>query len=694
MKQILNLNKKATYKKVIAGFVTFAVIMLLVLSGPASAINLGLQEFSNTSPTRGEIVTTTATIEINSNERMSMPNPAEVLIDGSQVCAFALNSDQTCADSGVSIELLSSSDASGYGYNYDYGYGYGYNYGYSNGYGYGYGYQQGYSNSKFTYLISINTSYYNAGEHRISLQVDAGSSKVYSSGAPKLINITEGSTDRCAVDNGGCGSHGSCVNTRDSVRCVCDKYWNGATCSNDEVAGIFSGISSGMTADGIANNLDQVNAGNVEAFSGMYTEKVGKGKITFTNALNLSDSDVQTFLQNFGNKMNMSQGHISLDARTAQGLKNAGAVLEMYNLPQGLSLSQISLNVKDDDGNALSENITSAMNYTDLGVCEVGGICTIFSFNAAHFTSFDAVVDDSKQYADEETVSVDENTTEIIFDSGSANVSEVIVPGSISSDKNITLDLSALLVGDNVTLVNELTLIRETSSGVNYTAVISAGTVITGPAGWDGKILLPTVRNNSDYSVSGSVEVVVDMGSVDELNFSQPVEVILSGMAGKSAAWSRGSSTLNTINTLCNSATAPTNINSSGPRECYINSGNDLAIWTFHFTNFAAYTPTPTTIVSGGGGGNSYAPKKVVNVSSNETAGPATFTPEETTNAGNNGFFARITGAFIGALGTGGSVVVIVFLIVVVVALVIVSRRNGASKKSKKSKKNSEEDED
>ena len=490
----MKFKSKSGKKQIFATLITLAVITLLILSGPASAINLDMTEFSNTTPEQGEVISTTATITINSNERMQMQNAVGVFVDNELACGFAINADGSCPETGVTVTLLSTNAENGYGYA-DYGYGYGYNYGYVNyGYGYqgyGYGYQQGYSNSKFTYKIEINTSYYSIGEHKIKLSVNV---------------------------------------------------------KPDPASQVYS-------------------------------------------------SDEQTV--------------------TIQ-------------------------------------------------------------------------VSEGQQYADSETETVGSEVDELVFDSGSSAVDKVVIPSSIDANKSITLNLAALLSGDTVTLPNELTFSRETSSGVNYTAVIPAGTVITGPAGWDGKIILPTVKAASDFSISsGSINVVIDLGGIDELTFSNAVNVILGGMAGKKAAWTHGT-VLTSINTACNNLTDHSNINTVSPRECYIDSGSDLVIWTFHFTSFAAYTPASTTtaVATGGSGGNSYAQQKVVNAS-NDTVSPSEdgITLDSPARPG---FLARITGAVIGALGTTGTTIAVIFILVVIVAVVIVSRRKPA--KAKKGKKDSDDE--
>jgi PGF-pre-PGF domain-containing protein len=212
----------------------------------------------------------------------------------------------------------------------------------------------------------------------------------------------------------------------------------------------------------------------------------------------------------------------------------------------------------------------------------------------------------NQTYVTENNVTLGANVTEVIVDAYSP-VAQITVPSNVSASAVITLNFATLLVDGNITTgVNNVTLTRKTTGGIDYTAEIPNGTVITGPANWDGKIELPRV-DTSTFSVSGgTVGVVIDVGSNVELNFSAPVKIILGGQANKSAAWARGSATLTKIETKCNSITNPTNISTVSPRECYIDSGSDLVIWTYHFTSFASYTlaaaEEEVTEVSGAGG--------------------------------------------------------------------------------------------
>lgn len=202
------------------------------------------------------------------------------------------------------------------------------------------------------------------------------------------------------------------------------------------------------------------------------------------------------------------------------------------------------------------------------------------------------------------SVNVDENSTQLIVPYNST-LQNVTIPLNLNSSQ-IILDLTQLLSGTNVSLVNNFTLVR--IDAYNYTVEIPSGTNVTGAAVWDGLLYLPIINSTTFTAPSldnytTAVNVVIDLGSTSELTFSQPVKIIIGGMAGKRAAWARGSATLTDISTRCTSATVP-GITSG---ECYYDSGTDLIIWTYHFTSFAAYTPTAvvitaTTTSSSGGG--------------------------------------------------------------------------------------------
>ncbi|MCK4521442.1 MAG: right-handed parallel beta-helix repeat-containing protein, partial [Nanoarchaeota archaeon] len=307
---------------------------------------------------------------------------------------------------------------------------------------------------------------------------------------------------------------------------------------------------------------------------------------------------------------------------------------------------------------------------------------------------------ENQTLADNASLTVDENITDIVVPIGSP-IQEINVPSTVTEDKEVSLDLSLLLNSSkDVSLINNLTLKRE-GTVANYTAAIPEGTIITGDSNWSGSIILPTVKNNANYTApSGLVDVVIDIGSGSEINFSKAVKIIIGGRAGKKAAWSRGT-TLTEITTVCDNVTNPTNIYpDKAPRECYIDDGSDLVIWTYHFTKFAAYTPastTPPTGGGGGGGGRSRIVTPVVPVPEEEETAPeeevketpkeeavTETTPEETpsdsaeaTEHPKRRGFGEITGAFIGTITGRASIGSLIVIIIVVGGLLLFSRFYG-----------------
>lgn len=299
---------------------------------------------------------------------------------------------------------------------------------------------------------------------------------------------------------------------------------------------------------------------------------------------------------------------------------------------------------------------------------------------------------DDEEYATTEKVIVGSGTTEVIVGDDSGSLKEITIPSSIASDKEIWLDLKPVFDSNgDVKIPNDFTLKRE--GDFNYSVEIPSGTIISG-SGWEGKLIMPTVKPNADYSVSsGNVEKVIDLGDNVELNFSQAVKITIGGMAGKKAGWTRGAGALTDIPLVCDLTNNPTNIDAITNRECYIDDGADLVIWTYHFTEFAAYTPT--TIVdddssssgsSGGGcltnwictdwseciGGQQtrmcHKEKSYCNAGSRPAEKQTCEDTEDElsrleSEEGNKGFFARMTGAVIGGLRTTTGMIVIVFVL-------------------------------
>ena len=210
----------------------------------------------------------------------------------------------------------------------------------------------------------------------------------------------------------------------------------------------------------------------------------------------------------------------------------------------------------------------------------------------------------------QDTTETVDNSTETVTFTNASTFKAVSIPTTVPATQTVKLNLSGVqdFATKKVTISTNFTLERKTTNAsVSYKVEIPQNTQIDGGSSWDGIIELPKVKSDTSSlalsGASGSVNLAIDLGSVQDLTFSAPVKLTLGGMANKKAAWSRtGQTTMTVISTVCNSATAPTNVPANG--ECYISSGNDLIIWTYHFTTFAAYTATTPTSTSGGSSGS------------------------------------------------------------------------------------------
>jgi hypothetical protein len=186
---------------IFAGILTFSVLVLLLLSGPIKALTLELGDFSNASPTQGENVSTTATIEIRTDERLEFNNiQLHINSTFNYLCKFYVNGTTISGCTGITVEQLSDNTTYGYGYGYVNGYGYG-----------GYGYNQGYSNGVLTYNITLDTSHFNVGDYNISLKTTINTTTFTSEVVTLTIDEAESSS------SGGGGSTNEYKITEDQL---------------------------------------------------------------------------------------------------------------------------------------------------------------------------------------------------------------------------------------------------------------------------------------------------------------------------------------------------------------------------------------------------------------------------------------------------------------------------------------------
>lgn len=198
---------------------------------------------------------------------------------------------------------------------------------------------------------------------------------------------------------------------------------------------------------------------------------------------------------------------------------------------------------------------------------------------------------------------------------------------------NISINYAQVLVGNSVTPANGPTIIADMDAsrpGFDVEVSFADSTTITGPAGWNGLLTLPTfspVSIPSTTSTSGGTTTTttfseitsIEIGlSSQQMTLDKPVRIKFSGDGGGQGftAFFKSPSDTNVvlITTQCTAddlATVTAQLGGTG--ECVYNNGSDMIIWTTHFTRFGtakstsssagSSAPSATSSAGGGGGG-------------------------------------------------------------------------------------------
>lgn len=246
-----------------------------------------------------------------------------------------------------------------------------------------------------------------------------------------------------------------------------------------------------------------------------------------------------------------------------------------------------------DVSNTVSGTLDATLNYWGGGAPNTSGSVTTTPYftNSAMTTKSDATVTpDTSGNA----TATNSNPTVVV----SSSTSPVNVTVS-SGTTDATIDFSALQSGSSATLP------QTTVTTQNANVQIQSGTTVTATGGtWDGKITLPTVQTNANISIptpsgtSTTVGTVIEVGSDSvSLTFDKPVRLLISGQVGKLVGFERNG-TFTQINTVCTADSASTALSANG--DCYINVGNDMVVWTKHFTQFVTYVRNNTYTVQPG----------------------------------------------------------------------------------------------
>lgn len=285
--------------------------------------------------------------------------------------------------------------------------------------------------------------------------------------------------------------------------------------------------------------------------------------------------------------------------------------------------------------------------------------------------------------------------------------------GWIENDGNEYSELDSEVIQAIYPVINQPTILFSNDSN-NISVIIPGNTTISSSdLSWNGILEMPSVVTDSGilsnissllpnfgsgYS-SPSLSKDIEVGSSGiNLTFNQPVEIIIPGEGGKSLDVGYVYGGTNFVQmAACSSDSL-----SSGS-ECYYDDGQNITIWTTHFTQFVTYIPSSQLIIPGGGiasggngGGSSGSSGGIItttpivpsnntlqNLSAVPTNSSNSSAPANVTTTTPKTGLAGITAGVIGALGSPLGITFIALIAVGAGTVLFVSVRRRISKKKK-----------
>ncbi|MCL6635151.1 MAG: DUF4430 domain-containing protein, partial [Peptococcaceae bacterium] len=231
----------------------------------------------------------------------------------------------------------------------------------------------------------------------------------------------------------------------------------------------------------------------------------------------------------------------------------------------------------------------------------------------------------------EQQVTVSAEQPDLTLDRASPPATVVVPPDVTDARISLVPLLSEADGAKTAVLPAGLTVQANTSAG-QIKVEIPAGTAVSAPPAWTGALNVPAVRPNSSVTVTpdpgktATVHAVVEVGFDDvPITFDRAVRMVFPGQAGKEVGYYRGGA-FTRITTVMTSDTQEAGDALPAGGEGRIDAGQDLIVWTKHFTRFVIYTQTASggggSGGGGGGGGSSSAGQAV-----SSTTGSAVVTP-------------------------------------------------------------------
>lgn len=204
-----NIKKHGKYVSIA---ITVSIVLMLILSGPAGAVTLGIS-LDNTVPTKGDSIKFTVTATINDPDTYVPIDNFSLSITGVTTKELLFSTDGTPISSGITVVPINAPSANEYGFGDRNGndsnsgvqsFGYGYGYGSNNGAGGG--------EVIYTYDITLDTSILNTGSHGATLKLNTGENVKPSFSSPSVSFTVAG----VSSSSGGSGTYPTTTTTTET----------------------------------------------------------------------------------------------------------------------------------------------------------------------------------------------------------------------------------------------------------------------------------------------------------------------------------------------------------------------------------------------------------------------------------------------------------------------------------------------
>ncbi|MDD3002864.1 MAG: fibronectin type III domain-containing protein, partial [Candidatus Shapirobacteria bacterium] len=269
---------------------------------------------------------------------------------------------------------------------------------------------------------------------------------------------------------------------------------------------------------------------------------------------------------------------------------DVGTSIGGYDITENLIFSNTSYNLRNNTANTVSaiNNWWGSKNY-QVAKSLIYGNATIIPYYIENSRNYLVV----NQVGGTATISSNNRYLAVI--TNSTTPAFITINSGITSP---TIDFSGFISSGSGTLP-EVNIVANNVSGVGIS--IQASTSISSTdTGWDGMMLAPTAISTTIPEVSGetrTVETAIDVGVTDvKLSFDKAVRILFPNQEGNRVGYLRSGISFTEIITTCGSDSGAT---LGVDEECKIDVGDDLVVWTRHFTKFVTFssaviTPTPT----------------------------------------------------------------------------------------------------